>query len=183
MAETFEEYTARIQSYVAGKNPLALLRRTPATLRRELASAGLRRLTARPKPGKWSVGEIWRTSRSWRCSGGSGSGSSSVGPASRSSAWTSECRAKNSRYRSIDPRRALQAFLAIRAANLDLLGRLSPRERKRWGAHSQFGRLTIDRIVQLVAGHDVNHLRQIRAVLARRPRHASGLSRARLPVP
>jgi hypothetical protein len=50
--------------------------------------------------------------------------------------------AKNSVYRSIDPRRALQTLTAIRRANLELLGRLSASQRRRWGAHSQFGRLT-----------------------------------------
>jgi hypothetical protein len=75
--------------------------------------------------------------------------------------------AKNSVYRSIDPRRALQTLTAIRRANLELLGRLSASQRRRWGAHSQFGRLTITRLTRLLAGHDLNHLRQVQQRLSR----------------
>jgi len=159
--ETFAQYTARIGSYVAGKDPMAILRTTPKTLARAFAAATRRRLTARPAPGKWSAGEILahlsELEMLWGCRLRLILGQSGVPIVGMDQdVW-----AKNSAYRGIDPRRALATFLAIRQANLDLLGRLTPEQRRRWGAHSQFGRLTVTRLMQLLAGHDVNHVRQV----------------------
>src|SRR5215471_8707479 len=58
MDETFEDYTARIFSYVGKRDPLRILRAAPAALARRIAGVPRRRLTTRPAPGKWSVGEI-----------------------------------------------------------------------------------------------------------------------------
>ena len=160
-AETFQQYTARIGSYVAGKEPMTILRKTPKTLERAVAAAPTRKLTARPAPGKWSVGEILahlsELELLWGCRLRLILGQTGVPIVGMDqNVW-----AQNSAYRTIDPHRALATFVAIRRANVELLERLTPAQRKRWGAHSQFGRLTITRLTQLLAGHDVNHLRQI----------------------
>jgi hypothetical protein len=170
VAETFQEYTARIGSYVAGRDPMAILRKTPKTLARAVGAATRRRLTARPVPGKWSAGEILahlsELEMLWGCRLRLILGESGVPIVGMDQdVW-----AKNSAYRTIDPRRALAAFLAIRQANLDLLGRLTPAQRRRWGAHSQFGRLTVTRLTELLAGHDVNHERQVVERLAPKKR-------------
>jgi len=174
VAETFEQYTARIGSYVAGRKPLEILRKTPRSLTRAVAAATKRRLTARPAPGKWSAGEILAHLSEleilWGCRLRLILGQSGVPIVGMDqNVW-----AKNSRYRSLDPRASLAAFVAVRRANLALLGRLTPRQRRRWGAHSQFGRLTITRLTQLLAGHDVNHLRQVEERLSRRPKRSRG---------
>jgi hypothetical protein len=171
VAETFEQYTRRIGSYVAGKKPLAILRKTPRTLARAVAAATRRKLTARPAPGKWSAGEILAHLSEleilWGCRLRLILGQPGVPIVGMDQdTW-----AKNSAYRRIDPRRAFERFAALRGANVELLERLTPAQRRRWGAHSQFGRLTIDRLTQLLAGHDVNHVRQIEERLSgKRPR-------------
>ena len=175
MSETFQQYTDRIGSYVAGKDPMAILRRTPKTLERAFAAASRRRLTERPASGKWSAGEILahlsELEMLWGCRLRLILGQIGVPIVGMDQdVW-----AKNSAYRKIDPRRALAAFVAIRQANLDLLGRLTPAQRRRWGAHSQFGRLTVTRLMQLLAGHDVNHVRQVVERLApKKKRRARG---------
>jgi hypothetical protein len=95
--------------------------------------------------------------------------------------------ARNSRYDRIDPRRALDMFRAIRQANVELYGRLSPRALERRGIHSQFGELTISSIISFTAGHDINHSRQVEAILggsrarAGRTRERRRRGRGRLP--
>jgi hypothetical protein len=75
---------------------------------------------------------------------------------------------------------ALAAFVALRRANLELIDGLRPEDYRRWGQHSQFGRLTIARMVSLLAGHDVNHSRQIEAILSNGSKGRKGkLHRAR----
>jgi DinB superfamily len=171
VTETFAQYIARIESYVAGQDPLAVLRKTPKTLARAVASAPMRRIRARPDSKKWSAGEILAHLADlellWGCRMRLILGQSGVPIVGMDQdVW-----ARSADYPSIGPRRSLAAFTAIRRANLDLLDRLSPAQRKRWGAHSQFGRLTITRLTRLLAGHDVNHLRQVQARLS--PRRAT----------
>ncbi len=166
MAESFEEYTARIESYAKGRDRVAILRRTPRMLARLVAGASKRRLTARPRPGKWSAGEILAHLSEVELLWGyrlrvllEKTGAPLLG-------MDQEVWAENSRYREINPREALTEFTALRRANVRLIARMRGKTLARWGAHSQFGRLTIDRIVTLLAGHDVNHSRQIAAILA-----------------
>lgn len=167
MSETFEEYTARILGYAKGKDVRRILRSTPGRLAKLTAGAPRRRLTTPPAPGKWTVGQI-------------------LGHLSEvEMLWAYRVRviletdgvqllgmdqdtwAKNSRYDTIDPKLSLDLFRAARAANLALFGKLSPRESNRFGRHSQFGNLTIRKIQSLMAGHDINHTRQIARILRR----------------
>jgi uncharacterized damage-inducible protein DinB len=171
MGESFGEYTARIESYAKGRDRLAIMRRTPRVLARRVAGATKRRLTTRPRPGKWSAGEILAHLSEVELLWGyrirvlmEKSGAPLLGM--DQDAW-----AANSRYREIDARDALAAFTALRRANLQLLSRMRGKTLSRWGAHSQFGRLTIDRIMTLMAGHDINHSRQIEAILQGGSRH------------
>ena len=165
--ESFEEYTERIESYAEGKDRVGILGRTPRVLARRVAGASTARLTRRPRPGKWSVGEILAHLSEVELLWGyrlrvllEKSGVKLLG-------MDQETWARNSRYREIPPREALEAFVAQRRANLRLIRRMRGKTLSRWGAHSQFGRLTIDRIVTLMAGHDLHHSRQIEAILAR----------------
>jgi hypothetical protein len=52
------EYLARIREYAQGKDPLAAQRQAPTVLDELLAHASEERLTIRPSPDKWSIGEI-----------------------------------------------------------------------------------------------------------------------------
>jgi hypothetical protein len=58
MSETPQQYTNRILGYLAGQDPISVLKGTPATLDRVLDSVPPTVLNQHPAPGKWSVGEI-----------------------------------------------------------------------------------------------------------------------------
>ncbi|HEY3202569.1 MAG TPA: DinB family protein [Thermoanaerobaculia bacterium] len=168
MGESFEAYRARILGYVKGRNVRRILRATPEALEKRLSGVSRRKLSTPPARGKWSVGQILAHLSETELLWGyririilERDGSEIVGM--DQDAW-----ARNSRYERIDPWRSLETFRAIRRANLELLGNLSPRSLKRRGIHSQFGPLTISSIFSLMAGHDVNHSLQIEATLGRR---------------
>ena len=58
MAETAEQYKLRLETYIAGKDPIAMQReavRTLATLIKDIPES---KLVQRPASGKWSVTEI-----------------------------------------------------------------------------------------------------------------------------
>ena len=168
MAETFEQYQSRIFSYVEGKDARRVLRATPAALEKRLSGASRRMLSTSPAPGKWSVAQILARLSEIEMLWGyrvrmmlERDGVEIIG-------MDQDVWAKNSHYGRIDPRRSLEMFRAIRQANVELFGRLSPGELARRGLHSQFGTLTIFSIMSFLAGHDINHSRQIDAILGKR---------------
>ena len=64
-----------------------------------------------------------------------------------------------------DPRAALAVFQTLRVANLALLKSLKPEQWKHFGMHAERGEESIERITEMIAGHDINHLIQIEAIL------------------
>ncbi|HTR04307.1 MAG TPA: DinB family protein [Thermoanaerobaculia bacterium] len=165
MAETFQEYTARIASYVGRRDPLPMLKAAPGALERRLAGVPRRALTARPAPGKWSIGEILAHLSEIELLWGYRIRTMLERDDPEIVGMDQEVWARVGRYDRRDPRASLALYAALRRTHAELLSGLSPRALRRGGRHSQFGRLTIADITRLLAGHDVNHRRQIEAVL------------------
>jgi hypothetical protein len=68
-------------------------------------------------------------------------------------------------YEKRDPHRSIALHGAVREANLALLKSLSSDQRKHYGQHAERGQESVEHIVRMVAGHDINHLRQIERIL------------------
>ena len=64
-------------------------------------------------------------------------------------------------------RAALDAFVAIAVMNTALFASLSPADRETTLTHPEYGSLTVDWIVHQMAGHQIHHLRQLEAIVAR----------------
>jgi hypothetical protein len=69
-------------------------------------------------------------------------------------------------YEQRDPFKSVEQFRVVREANLALLKSLTPEQWQHYGMHSERGQETIEQIVRMTAGHDVNHLQQIDKILA-----------------
>jgi hypothetical protein len=82
-------------------------------------------------------------------------------PAYDQDAWAKACR-----YEKRDARESLDTFRVLRQANLAILKSLSAEQWKHHGMHSERGAETIERLVMLIAGHDLNHTQQIERILA-----------------
>ncbi len=168
--ETFDEYTARIFSYVGKRDPRRMLRAAPAALARRVAGVPRRRMTARPAPGKWSVGEILAHLSEIELLWGYRVRTLLEREEPEIVGMDQEVWARVGRYERRDPRESLALFTALRRSNVALLTALPPKALARRGRHSQFGGLSIADIARLLAGHDVNHTRQIDAILRRKKR-------------
>jgi len=59
---------------------------------------------------------------------------------------------------------ALDAFLSTAQMNLVFFARLSPEERAITFSHPEYGTLTVDWVLHQMAGHQINHLRQLERV-------------------
>lgn len=53
----------------------------------------------------------------------------------------------------------------LREANLDLLKSLTKEQWKHYGMHAERGEESIEHLVRMYAGHDINHTRQIERIL------------------
>ena len=72
---------------------------------------------------------------------------------------------------------ALDFFAVLRRWNLLIIKRAGPRNWERSGRHARFGRVTVRQILDHMAHHDANHLKQVVAIKSTLPRR--GLRRRR----
>ena len=166
MKETVQEYVQRIQGRLAGQDPLKVQSATAkklATLIKGVTPAKLRR---RPAPDKWSVTEIIahladvEIAVSWRIRAILGAPGTPV-QAFDQDAWVAA-----GHYARRDARKSLEQFRVLREANLALYKLISPEQWKHYGMHAERGEESVERIAQMLAGHDINHLEQVARILA-----------------
>ena len=81
-------------------------------------------------------------------------------------AWDQERWTKELRHRRGDARTLLEAYAALRAANVEQVRRLTPAQRAAAGRHPEYGRLRVREMLEHWAEHDLIHLAQIRTALA-----------------
>jgi DinB superfamily len=168
MNETVQEYIQRILAQVAGKDPMKVQAGTAAKLKRLIQRAPAAKLRKRPAPGKWSAGEIiahladGEIVTGWRIRQILGA------PGTPLQAYDQDAWAAAGFYEKRDARKSLEQFRVLREGNLALLKSLTPEQRKQHGMHAERGVETIEHIVRMIAGHDLNHLGQVERLLARK---------------
>ena len=165
MQETPAQYTRRILSYQKGKRPLAVLSATPRRIGKLLKGAPGRKLRWNPGPGKWSAGEILAHMADAELTFGFRMRLILGSNGTRVQAFDQDVWATNFRYDRQDVQESLEAFRAQREHNLRLLRLLPAAMWNYYGMHDERGKETITRMTQMSAGHDLNHLQQIRRIL------------------
>src|SRR5579864_9252925 len=176
MNETPQEYIQRIMGILGGQKPLKIQADTPKKLGRLIQRASSAKLRKRPAPGKWSAGEILahladsEIVTGWRMRQILGA------PGTPIQAFDQNAWAAAGHYEKRDTRKSLEQFRVAREANLSLLKSLSAEQWKHYGLHAERGIETIEHIIHLHAGHDLNHLSQVERILAPKK---SGESRVR----
>ena len=159
-----DAYVKRILSNTIGKDAFRIYARTPDRLNKLLR--GLRRSQLRSPVvrGKWSIAQIVNHLYDSELVMGFRYRMAIAQPRSRLQAFDESKWAKRLRYESSDPMMKLELFVKMRQDHVALLRSLRPREWKLYGMHEERGKETIERMVQMMAGHDINHLRQIEIV-------------------
>ncbi len=169
-AKVRHPYARRILGNLEGKDPQRVFASGPAALKkaiRGLTSAQMRR---RPAPGKWpiaylvhhicdaEVGLAFRIRLALAQSG------------ARFQAFDQNLWAAGLHYdrRSVPDSVAL--YSALRKSHLEFLRLARRGDLEKYGLHEERGKETVERLVHMLAGHDLNHLRQIEAIRAQLPR-------------
>lgn len=70
-------------------------------------------------------------------------------------------------YGAYHARQALDTFTALRQWNLALIRTLSSEQMAKTVIHPERGQETLRGLIEVTAGHDINHLRQLEAVAAK----------------
>ena len=165
MIETPQEYTARILGYIEGSEPLKVIESTPRRLKKLLKGATRQKLSKRPDPTHWSVTEILahladsELVMGFRMRLVLGSNGVTI------QGFDQDVWAEFSHYAKQDPRVSLNSFLAERERTIRLLKQVPAELWENYGMHTERGMETLHRIAGMMAGHDVNHLRQIEQTL------------------
>ncbi len=165
MTETAQQYTQRIVAHAEGQDPIKIQSATPKKLARLIKGVPTARLRKRPAPEKWSIAEILAHLADveivigWRLRSILGDPGTAVQPYDQTS-WVIA-----GHYEKRDPRESIELQRVVREANLLLLKTLSPEQWKHFGQHAERGRESIEHIVRMVAGHDINHILQIERIL------------------
>jgi len=167
MKETPQQYTQRVLGYAEGKKPLAVQAATANKLARLIKGVPISRLRKRPAPDKWSVSETLAHLADAEIVGGFRMRLILGAPGTPIAAFDQDRWVSSGHYDKRNPRRSVEQFRTLREANLALLKSLTPDQWQHHGVHSERGVETIDRIVHMFAGHDLNHLQQIERILAK----------------
>jgi len=165
MQENAGQYKARLEDYIGEMNPIEMQQDAPDTLARLIENVPDELLGRKPAPGKWSIKEIvahmaedefvssWRYRQMIENDGVTLAG------------FNQDEWARLGDYPTWTPRYALAMFRLLREANLRMFRRLTPEEWRRGGIHAERGPMTVESLARHMAGHDVNHIDQIRKIL------------------
>jgi hypothetical protein len=150
--------------FLGGGPAIPSLESAPAKLQevvRRLGSGGLKRSSA---PGKWTANQIVAHLADveivigFRLRQALAEDDHTIQPIDQD-AWAR-------RYPPLDAETAVRSFAALRAWNLAVIRSLTPEEYRRKVNHPERGEETIEVMVKMLAGHDLNHLEQLERIAA-----------------
>lgn len=165
MNERAQQYIQRITAHVEGKQPLTVQAATARTLERLTKGVPTSTLRKRPAADKWSVGEIVAHLADAELVIGFRMRLILGAPGTHIAAYDQDSWVTSGHYEKRDPRKSVEQFSVVREANLALLRSLTPEQWNQYGMHSERGKETIEHVVRMTAGHDINHLQQIERIL------------------
>jgi len=157
-------YSEKMMGFLGGRPPIASLEATHAKLQdvvRRLGKVGLKRTLG---PGKWTAQQIVAHLADveivigFRLRQALAEDDHTIQPIDQD-AWAR-------RYPPLDTETALGSFAALRAWNLGVIRGLAPEEYRRKVNHPERGEETIEVMVKMLAGHDLNHLDQLERIAA-----------------
>jgi len=164
MQETPQQYTARMLSLIADKDPLKVQQATAKKLATAIKGLDKKKLNKRPAPGKWSIAEILahladtEVVGSWRMRIVLSQNGAPL------HAFDQDTWASTFNYQKSDAKRSLETFRTLRENNLAMLKKVPKELWENYGQHTERGQEKISHIVHMFAGHDLNHLGQVEQI-------------------
>jgi hypothetical protein len=154
-------YTQLLLDSLGDRDAIEVLGEQPAALERATAELSAAQLRQAEKPGKWSVGEVIQHLADSEMFTAYRIRMILAADSPEIQAYDQDAFAQRLRYADASLADALTQIRVMRGRTLDLLRGLKPEEWDRFGVHSERGRESVRHTVNLQAGHDLVHLRQI----------------------
>ena len=155
-------------SFVGTREAREVVETTPLELHRLAGRIGAARMTAPRAPGKWSARDI--LSHLADCEIAFGFRLRQVLAEDRHVMQPFDQDKWAAPYPQMDATAALQLFEALRNWNVALLKTVTPEQLEKKTTHPERGDMTFRTIVETMAGHDINHLKQLEEIAgARQP--------------
>jgi hypothetical protein len=154
------------EKFLDGRALDAILAGTADAIAENLGALGAEKAAEAPAPGKWSAAEIvchladCEIAFGFRLRQTLAEDGPTVQPFDQEK-WAV-------RYAGIPAGEALEAFRAARMWNLRLIRAALPAAANRPVTHPERGTMTFQTIVETMAGHDLNHLGQLRRIAGSR---------------
>jgi hypothetical protein len=165
MSETAQQYIQRILENLEGQEPLKVQAATAKKIEKLLKRVPPAKLRKRPAPDKWSITEIVTHLADTEMVGGYRMRMILATPGTPIAAFDQDVWVTSGHYDKRDARKSLEHFRALREANLALLKTLTPEQWKHHGIHAERGQESIEHMVRMFAGHDINHTKQIERIV------------------
>ncbi|MEP7325015.1 MAG: DinB family protein [Gemmatimonadota bacterium] len=156
-----DPYIASLLDALGSRDPVQVMAETPDALRRGIAGMSEPQLSMLEAPGKWSVRRMLAHLADSELVGGFRfrmilAHRDPALPGYDQDAW-----AEHLHYGDAEVDTVLNTFTTLRRANLCLFQWTSPEQRHRVGLHSERGAESLGFLMNLYAGHDLVHLRQL----------------------
>ncbi len=152
------------REFLANRNPRQVVATTPEQVAAAVQQLGPGSLERSYAPGKWSAREILCHLADCEIAFAFRLRQALAEPHHTIQPFDQELWAR--RYAALDAQTALHVFSGVRGWNLALLETVSPEDYAKPVTHPERGEMTFETIVQTIAGHDLNHLRQLQTIVA-----------------
>ena len=152
-------------SQLGSQDPIGVLAATASRLGELAATLGDSRVEQPLAPGKWSPRQILahladcEVAFGFRYRQALAEDNHLVQPFDQDKWATTYC--------AYDAQQALHTFAALRHWNLALIRTLTPEQMSKSLRHPERGDMIFRELIEIAAGHDINHLRQLEAVAAK----------------
>ena len=156
-------YRARILGLLGDRPVLPSLEATPAKVEEIVARLGREGMSRARPPGKWTARHILahladaEIAVGFRLRQALAENDHVIQPFDQD-LWAA-------RYGDVDGEAAARSFCAVRRWNLDLIRTLTPEEMARPVMHPERGMESVEIIVKMLAGHDLNHVAQLEEIV------------------
>jgi hypothetical protein len=158
-------YVDRILATLGDHDPIEVLQLTPLKIEELLEAFGPADVELSYEPGKWSAREILahladvELSHAFRFRQTLAEDEPVLQPFDQDR-WAE-------RYRRADPALAVSTLRSLRSWNLSLLASLDLDGWLKEAYHPERGMVSLDLMVRMLAGHDLNHLEQLERIAGR----------------